>query len=115
VGGGTPDAGDARFEAAAFVSLLEQLPGVDLAQAVYLGRGMQVTAYRAGAWVIRVPHHDAARGKIVRQTQVYEVLVNVDGKKQEIKVLASGQVKGGDEDEHDEGCADEDGEEEEGD
>jgi len=48
-------------------------------------------------------------------TQVYEVLVNVDGKKQEIKVLASGQVKGGDEDEHDEGCADEDGEEEEGD
>jgi aminoglycoside phosphotransferase (APT) family kinase protein len=74
VGERASDAGDARFDAAAFASLRERLEGVDLAQAVYLGRGIQVTAYRAGAWVIRVPRHDAARRKITRQTHVYQVL-----------------------------------------
>jgi aminoglycoside phosphotransferase (APT) family kinase protein len=52
----------------------EWLHDVDLTHAVYLGRGTQVIAYRAGAWVIRVPHHDVARRKLTRQTHVYQVL-----------------------------------------
>lgn len=68
------DARGSLFEAAPFAALRARLEGVDLTQAVYLGRGMQVTAYRAGVWVIRVPGTAAARRKIARQTQVYQVL-----------------------------------------
>ena len=68
------DARGSLFEAAPFAALRERLDGVDLTQAVYLDRGTQVTAYRAGAWVIRVPGTTAARRKIARQTQVYQVL-----------------------------------------
>lgn len=54
-------------------------------------------------------------GKVESVTsQVYEVKMTVDGKKREIKVLASGQVKGGEDDEHEEEDGEE-GEEEEGD
>ena len=49
------------FETAAFGELRDRLDGIDLARAVSLGRGAQVTAYRAGDWVIRVPSTLSAR------------------------------------------------------
>lgn len=71
---GMADVRGARFETAPFAGLRKHLEGVDLTQAVYLDRGTQVTAYRAGAWVIRVPGTAAARRKIARQTHVCQVL-----------------------------------------
>jgi aminoglycoside phosphotransferase (APT) family kinase protein len=74
VSGRKPEARCSLFEPAAFDALRERLDGVDLTRAVYLGRGTQVTAYRAGDWVIRVPRTVAARKKVARQTRVYQIL-----------------------------------------
>jgi len=68
------DVSGSLFETTSFAALRERLEGVDLTQAVYLARGTKVTAYRAGAWAIRVPRTVAARRMIARQTQVYQVL-----------------------------------------
>jgi aminoglycoside phosphotransferase (APT) family kinase protein len=62
------------FEAAEFATLRDLLAGVDLTRAVYLDRGTQVTAYRAGAWVIRVPRTADGRTKVAQQTGVYRIL-----------------------------------------
>lgn len=62
------------FEGESFAALRERLEGMDQTEAVYLGRGMQVTAYRAGPWVIRVPATVDARRRIDRQTQIYQIL-----------------------------------------
>jgi len=74
VSGRKREAQCSAFDTAAFNSLRERLDGVDLTRAIYLGRGIQVTAYRAGDWVIRVPRTAAARKKLVRQTRVLQVL-----------------------------------------
>ena len=49
--------------------------GIDVTAAERLDRGWQVTAYRAGAWVIRVPNSTASHASIERQTRLYRALV----------------------------------------
>jgi aminoglycoside phosphotransferase (APT) family kinase protein len=74
VSGKKPEIQCSPFETAAFDTLRERLDGVDLTRAIYLGRGIQVTAYRAGDWVIRVPRTAAARKKVAQQTRVSQIL-----------------------------------------
>jgi hypothetical protein len=71
---GISDARCDLFEAAEFATLRDLLAGVDLTRAVYLDRGTQVTAYRAGTWVIRVPRTADGRTKVAQQTGVYRIL-----------------------------------------
>lgn len=73
VGQAAHDARCAAFEAASFATLRERLHDVDLGRAVFLGLGTQVTAYQAGAWVIRVPRSAAAGERIARQTHFFRV------------------------------------------
>lgn len=72
--GGNSEARAPLLETAAFDQLRERLDGVDLTRLVYLGGGRQVSAYRAGDWVIRVPRTVAAQKKISRETLVHQVL-----------------------------------------
>lgn len=74
MGAEAPDGRRELPEAPAFAALRAQLHGVDLTRAVYLDRGIHVTAYRAGPWVLRVPRTTAARKRIVEQAHVYRVL-----------------------------------------
>ena len=62
------------FEAPRFARLRETLAGVDLSAARYLDRGWQVTAYRAGYWIIRVPLSPESHSSIERQTRLYQEL-----------------------------------------
>jgi aminoglycoside phosphotransferase (APT) family kinase protein len=71
---GTPDGRRELPEAPAFAALRARLHGVDLTRAVYLDRGIHVTAYRAGPWVLRVPRTTAARKRILDQAHVYQVM-----------------------------------------
>lgn len=57
-------------------SVIQALGPVDFASATLLGTGWQVTAYRAGDWVIRVPRTPAGGATTERQTRLYQRLAD---------------------------------------
>jgi aminoglycoside phosphotransferase (APT) family kinase protein len=73
----TGAAGPLPFDAPRFAELRRMLDGVDLARAEDLGRGLHVTAYRAGDWVVRIPETDRARRTTARQAQLYRILAGL--------------------------------------
>jgi aminoglycoside phosphotransferase (APT) family kinase protein len=57
-------------------SVLQALGPIGPGEATLLGTGWQVTAYRAGDWVIRVPRTPAGGATTERQTRLYQRLAS---------------------------------------